>query len=189
MQILFTPERLIAELERSMFDDQNESVTTQIAYVEGEIAKIETEDAKLYRAYMADVFDENEYAERRKALKDRQSRLNAELHSLQPREYTREQFEADKAYFQALGTRFQAGVDLYRFSFEEKRQILKQCVDEIRLNTAAGTLTIAGSLIQSSEVSIPTRRVMPSVGSTQPGSKPTLPASCGATRPTNWMPA
>ena len=48
-------------------------------------------------AYIAEVFDENEYSERRKQPKDEVERLSGQVAQLRPRQMTREQFEAQKA--------------------------------------------------------------------------------------------
>src|SRR5690606_10398625 len=96
-QCLLNPDQLIAQLERDLTDPRNQSTGKQIQYLEDEIAQLEKEDSKLYKAYMADVFDEHEYASKRKAIKERQTRLENELKRLKSTYRTREQFEAEKA--------------------------------------------------------------------------------------------
>jgi hypothetical protein len=80
-----------------MLGEQNMQLERQIAYVEREIESKQTVDEKLYKAYMAGVFDENEYAVRRALLKDERARLTVELENLSPSRATREQFGAQKA--------------------------------------------------------------------------------------------
>jgi site-specific DNA recombinase len=72
---LLKPDVLLAALEADAFNEQNAQLEQQIAYLEGEIAAKTTEDEKLYRAYVAGVFDEIEYADRRRSLKMETARL------------------------------------------------------------------------------------------------------------------
>src|SRR5690606_7114184 len=133
-------------LEKDLTDPQNQSTGKQIQYLEDEIARLEKEDSKLYKAYMADVFDEHEYASKRKAIKERQTRLENELKRLKSTYRTREQFEAEKADLIEIVSRLRQAVPDFQPSFELKKKLIKKYVDVIRLDTNAQTFTIEGKL-------------------------------------------
>lgn len=95
---------------------------------------------------MADVFDEQEYADRRKALKDRHTRLTAELHRLKPTQLTREQFEARKTELVTAAELHSRLAEAIDFPFKQKRDFLKQYVDRIVVDVRGKTFTIEGKL-------------------------------------------
>jgi hypothetical protein len=145
-EFLLSPGKMIAALETDLFSEKNQSVGDQIAYLDGEIAKLQTEDEKLYKAYMLDVFDAQEFADKRRMLKDRQNRLNIELKRLKPTHMTKQQFESEKAQMIDTVAKLRKELPNFQPSFGLKRKLLKQYVDVIRFDTNAGTFSIEGKL-------------------------------------------
>lgn len=156
---LLSPNVLIKALEREMFDEQNALIEQQIAYLQAEIGGKQTEDDKLYKAYIAGVFDETEYAERRKLLKAESVKLHDELAKLLPRRVSREDFEKQRAIILKTAEeirKMNAHIDP---PFELKQRILKMLVDRIVLNTHTRTFTLEGRMCgQYSIVNLPDRR-------------------------------
>jgi site-specific DNA recombinase len=149
--ILLQPEILIAALEK---DERRAAVLRQIEYLEGEIAGSDLEDQKLYRAYMADVFDENEYAARRKALKDQRERRLTEVTELKSKVLSPEQLATEKARIVAIAAVARArGLD--DAPFDLKRTIIKMVVDKIVLDVDGGWFEIRGALTGAFEITSP----------------------------------
>jgi chromosome segregation ATPase len=140
---------LIAALESNMFGERNEQVRQQLEYLECELENKQAEDEKLYRAYIAEVSDENEYSERRKQLKDEVERLSGQVAQLRPRQMTREQFEAQKAQILSMSEHLRETGALVDPPFELKRRILKMTVDVIHVNQREGWFTLTGSISPS----------------------------------------
>jgi chromosome segregation ATPase len=140
---------LIAALEANMRGERNEQVGRQVEYLENELERKKTEDEKLYRAYMAEVFDEMEYKTRRTRLREDTEHLSAEIERLRPKQMTQAQFEAQKAELLALSEHLRSTGELLDPPFELKRRILKLTVDAIYLNQKEGWFTISGSITPS----------------------------------------
>ncbi|MEM7127028.1 MAG: recombinase family protein [Chloroflexota bacterium] len=145
-EFMTKPESLIEQIDARLSDKGQAALRKQIAFLEQQIADSTHEDEKLYRAFMADVFDETEYAARRKSLKEKVATLKQERNSLSERVLSPEQVEADKtkilefaAYVQDAGISEDA-------SFEFKQRILKLLVDRIILNVKEGWFRINGNI-------------------------------------------
>jgi site-specific DNA recombinase len=143
---LLEPQVLLSALESDMLGEQNAQLERQIAYLEHEIEEKQTEDDKLYKAYMAGVFDEHEYAARRTLLKDERARLQVELDRLHPLRATREQFEAQKALILDFAERVRSLNAHADPPFEIKQRIIKMTVNRIVLDTHAKTFRLEGAM-------------------------------------------
>lgn len=108
-----------------MFDERNDQLRQPVEFLECELENKQAEDEKLYRAYVAEVFDETEYRERRKQLKEEGERLTKQAEQLRPRQITREQFEAQKAQILATSEHLRSTGALLDPPFELKRRIPK----------------------------------------------------------------
>jgi len=65
-----------------MLDGDAVQAKRQIGTLQRQIHDNDREDQKLYQAYMADVFDEHEFAVRRRRLKEARASLEQELEQL-----------------------------------------------------------------------------------------------------------
>ncbi len=147
--VLLQPELLITALETNMRGERNEQIGRQVEYLECELERKKTEDEKLYRAYMADVFDEMEYKARRNQLRAETEHLQTEIERLRPKQITQEQFEMQKAELLAMSEHLRNTGTLLDPPFELKRRILKLTVDVIHLNQREGWFTLTGAITPS----------------------------------------
>lgn len=144
--LLLKPETLVTALESNLRGERNEQVNRQIEYLERELERKHAEDEKLYRAYMAEVFDELEYKDRRGQIRADMAQLSKELELLRPKQMTQQQFEAQKAELLAMSERLRNTGTLIDPPFELKRRILKMTVDAIHVNQREGWFTLTGSI-------------------------------------------
>jgi site-specific DNA recombinase len=83
-EVLLYPNIMIGALEREFNSEQNEQTRNQLEFLENQIKELKQEDEQLYKAYLADAFDENEYAEHRSLIKNQQQKLQSEIVTTQP---------------------------------------------------------------------------------------------------------
>jgi hypothetical protein len=102
------------------------------------------EDDKLYRAYVADVFDEAEYGERRTVLKADVARLTTERDRLLPQRVSVEQVEAQKRMILEFANKLQSLNVHIDPPFELKQRILKLTVNQIIVNQREGWFRLEG---------------------------------------------
>lgn len=143
-QVLLHPEILIDVLEREFFGDRNEQVSRQIAFLESQIASSKTEDEKLYKAYVAGVFNEVEYAGRRKMIKDNQQKLTTELRQLHENLISPDRFEQQKQEILLICERATANGLAHDAPFEVRRNIIKSIVDKIVLDVNGNWFELEG---------------------------------------------
>ena len=116
----------------------------QMKAVKRRMRDIDREDQKLYKAYMADVFDEHEFAVRRSRLKKVRAALEKELDELKTVELTEAEFEERKRLILATAEHARkSGVALDE-PFDVKKRIVKLLVDKVELNVAEGWVRIDG---------------------------------------------
>ena len=70
------PDVLLATIEADALRVKMSSL--QLVCLNAELDSKQTEDERLHRAYVAGVFDENEYGERHRLLRDKVARLLAQ---------------------------------------------------------------------------------------------------------------
>lgn len=161
--VLLDPRILIASLEREFQGDNNEQTARQIAYLENQIQAMKIEDDKLYKAYLAGVFNEVEYAGRRKLIKENQQRLSAELLQLNETVISPERFETRKQEILAICRHATASGLAYNATPEIKRNILKTIIDKVILNVNEGWFELEGvihgryPLFENPETRLPPR--------------------------------
>lgn len=143
-QVLLHPEILIDVLEREFHGDRNEQVSRQIAFLESQMASSKTEDEKLYKAYVAGVFNEVEYAGRRKMIKDNQQKLNMELRQLHENLISPERFEKQKQEILLICERATANGLAHDAPFEVRRNIIKAIVEKIVLDVDGNWFELEG---------------------------------------------
>ena len=80
--MLKTPDVWTNAIDQQYKGDGNASILQQIAYLESQIADKASEDDDLYTAYRAHVFDADEYAARRRAVKETAAALQSDVTAL-----------------------------------------------------------------------------------------------------------
>jgi len=143
-EVLLEPEILIGVLDREYNGNANEQRRSQIKFLENQIQDIQAEDEKLYRAYMADVFDEREYAARRKHLQDRRNTLIIELNAQRTQIMTRENYEEKKRIIMRIADNAVKSGVVQDAPFEVKQRVIKTIVDKIVLNKNEGWFRLEG---------------------------------------------
>jgi site-specific DNA recombinase len=142
--VLLHPGVLIEVLDRQFKGEGNEQLNTQIKYLQEQIEAKEVEDKKLYKAYLADVFDEEEYRGRRRQLKNERQNMSEEIFRLQAQVMTPEQYAGHKKIILDICERAQANGLTANAPFEIKRRIIKTLVDKIIVNTQENWFKIEG---------------------------------------------
>ena len=143
-QVLLEPTLLLAYLDSLLTDEKNVALASQIKYQERLLEEKRKEDEKLYRAYMADVFDEIEYLARRRELKDTFGKLEQELAHLQDQEVTRGEIENKRKFVLLISERARAQGMQIDMPFAVKQRVIKTVVDQIILNQREGWFRIEG---------------------------------------------
>jgi hypothetical protein len=144
--VMLNPEVIVKELDRAVAGSRGAGVEKQVEALERRIKENDQEDEKLYRAYLADVFDEREFAVRRKALKESRERLVDERHALQDQLLSAEELEEKKSLVLAVAEHAQqAGLTLDA-PFEFRQRMLKLLVDKITLDVNGGWFRIEGEI-------------------------------------------
>ncbi len=143
---LLEPEALIAQLDDELKDGESAGLNRQIAFLKKQIRECADEDQKLYRAYLADVFDEQEYKARRVQLKDRELLLREELSKLEERCVTKEQIELDKALLRTVSSQMRASGIALDAPYALKKRIIQMVVDKIIVDSATQTFELQGQI-------------------------------------------
>ncbi len=143
-EVLLHSEILLGALEREFRGDKNEQIERQVAFLEAQTKDSKMEDEKLYKAYMAGVFDENEFAERRKLVKAHQQKLHDEITRLHGSLMSEEQYEMRKREILIVcQNAMKNGLSLDA-PFEMKQRIIKTIVEKITLNVNEGWFELEG---------------------------------------------
>lgn len=145
-QTLLEPELLLVELDKELNSGENASLAKQIAFLQQQIRELGTEDEKLYRAYMADVFDEQEYAARRNHLKDRKIVLEDELRKLRALQVSKEEIEADKEMMLEIARQMKTSGVALDAPFELKKRIIQMVVDCVIVNVVKQSFELQGQI-------------------------------------------
>lgn len=143
-QALLQPEWLTAAIDHDTASDQNQVVLQQIAYLEREEAAKHAEEAKLYKAYLADVFDADEYKTRRQLLKLDITRLAQERERLQSTLVLPDTVAARKQLLLDVAAQLRAQPWVLDPPFEIKQRIIRLVVDIVVLDTRTQTITVQG---------------------------------------------
>ncbi len=143
-EILLDPSILLGVLDRHYQGDTNEQLTRQVRYLEDAIRSKSSEDEKLYRAYQAEVFDADEFRERRMELKQAKEKLILELAKVSQQTLSEAQYlEKRQSIIATCQRAQQSGVDL-NAPFEVRQRTVKTVVDRVVLNVNQGLFRIEG---------------------------------------------
>jgi site-specific DNA recombinase len=143
-EVLLHPDILLSALEREFRNDQNEQLRQQIIFLKEQIRESACEDTKLYRAYLAGAFDEVEYAEQRKALKDKSQNAASEIARLNSLLMTPEQYDERKQEIILICQNATANGLTLDAPFELKKRIIHTIIDRIVLNVNEGWFELNG---------------------------------------------
>jgi site-specific DNA recombinase len=143
-QVLLDPQILIAALEQEFAGERNNQTSQQIAFLENQINSLAAEDEKLYKAYLAEVFDENEYAGRRARVKEQRQKLQAELQQLNGSLLSPESFAERKREILMVCSNAASNGLAQNAPFEVRRNIIKTIVERIVLNVNEGWFELEG---------------------------------------------
>jgi hypothetical protein len=143
---ILEPKVLINALDEDATSQRNHELHEHIAYLEREIEAKITEDERLYRAYIAGAFEETEYAERRKMLKDDKAHQAEQCVRLRDQLLSPEQLQERKEMVLRLSRELQEQNIPIDPPFDIKQRILKLVVDEIQLNVSEGWLQLNGAI-------------------------------------------
>lgn len=129
-----------------MNGDDNINLGYPIKFIQKQLSDKDVEDDKLYRAYLADIFDEQEYAGRRQQLKSSKQLLQEELEKLERQLVSRDEIEEQRTLIIAVAEQVQKlGITL-EAPFELKRRIIAIIVDKITLNVDENWLLLEGAV-------------------------------------------
>jgi len=143
-EVLLNPEIMIGALEREFHGEQNEQIRSQIEFLESQIRELKIEDERLYSAYLAGAFDENEYAEHRTLVKSQQQRHQADINRLMENVMSSEQFEERKQEIIAICQNAARSGLVFDAPFDVQQRIIKTIIDKITLNANEGWFEIEG---------------------------------------------
>ncbi len=164
--ILLSPEIMINALEQEYGNEENTGVREQINFLEKQIKKIKLEDEKMYKAYLAEAFDETEYAEHRETLKNRQQKLEEGARSLQERIMSPEEFEERKQEIYIICQNAVKSGLAFDAPFKIQKQIINTIVDKITLNANEAWFELEG-VIQGQYLFPENKKAAPDNGTTQ----------------------
>jgi site-specific DNA recombinase len=143
-KVLLEPQILIDSLEQDFAEGDNVQLAAEIRLLEKRLREKDLEDEKLYRAYLADVFDEREFAARRKILKESRKRIAKELEETKDRVITKEELEERKNLILSVAQNARESGLAMDAPFEVKQRIIKLVVDKVVLNVNEDWFRIEG---------------------------------------------
>ncbi|MCZ7547581.1 MAG: recombinase family protein [Anaerolineales bacterium] len=143
-EVLLYPDIMIEALEKEFASEQNEQTRNQIDYLESQIRELKLEDEQLYKAYLADAFDENEYAEHRSLITSQLQKLQTEIDQLAEGLMTVDQFEERKQEILALCQNAARSGLVFDAPFDVRQKIIHTIVEKITLNANEGWFEIEG---------------------------------------------
>jgi site-specific DNA recombinase len=148
-QVLLEPQVMIEALNRHFADDDNTVVLEQIAFLEAQLVDKSKEEEKVYRAYVAGAFDEHEFADKRRILKETAQVLMFEIERLKDRVLTREQIEEQKRFILHMAAQLKKADRLRNVPFEIKRQVIKLVVNQISIDTREQLIHVEGAISET----------------------------------------
>lgn len=143
---LLDPEVVRTVLEPKEILEQNDRLKEQINYLSRTLAEKDAEDEKLYRAYLADAFDEEEFAERRRGIRDLKETLKAERDTLQAQVTSEEEIESRKAFILSVVEKARHSNLAQDAPFDVKQRIIKLLVDKITVDVKKQEFCLEGTI-------------------------------------------
>lgn len=144
--VLLNPDILTEALKRQFEDNGNAILLEQVKFIESQIEKKQEEDERLFKAYMAGAFDEEEFADQRRFLKEKKQTLQAEAERIRSRVMTREQIEAQTQFILDTADQLKRSGNFEDAPFELKQQVIKLVVSKIILSTDEEWFRLEGAV-------------------------------------------
>jgi site-specific DNA recombinase len=144
--VLLHPERILAALDELELSDTNTTLQREMQYLNEQLAEMQEEDQRLWKAYNARVFDEEEYAEYRADLKKRVATAKESIRKVQAQLITPEAIQAQKETLLVIAARAQAN-DLTQeanIDDETKKAMIKNLFSGFTLDLTNGILEAEG---------------------------------------------
>ena len=145
-EVLLHPEIMIDALEREYQGETNNQLRAQIDFLERQIREAKQEDGKMYKAYLMDAFDADEYSEHRSALKDRLYKLQDEARKLTEKLMSPEELEEKKQEIYMICQNAEKSGLVFDAPFDVQKNIITTIVDKIILDANASAFEIQGVL-------------------------------------------
>jgi site-specific DNA recombinase len=146
MELLTTPDLLTRAMDEYYADTGMELIHSQMEFIDQQIQQRETEDERLYRAYVKGAFDEQEFAERRREVKLAIQTLQHEREVLSAQIISQEEFNQRRQIVTDFVDRMRSDLCSMDVPFEMKRRIVKMIVDDIEVNVNERWFRIKGVL-------------------------------------------
>jgi site-specific DNA recombinase len=167
---LLEPTLLLNALDADATSERNAQLQEHISFLEKEIWERSGDDEKLLKAYLAGAFDEKEFAERRKLLKQEVTMLHSELARIQQQVLTKEQLESRKQAVLAMSERIKQENLPVDPPFELKQKIIKLVIDKVIVDVPNDWIRVEGAI--QGKYSIETALVGMDCGRRSAGSSP-----------------
>lgn len=146
MELLTTPDLLTQAMDEYYTASGMELIHSQVAFVDQQIQERESEDEKLYRAYLRDAFDEQEFADKRREVRLAIKALQEERETLSAQIMSQEEFLRRRQMVTNLVKHLGSELRSSDLTFEFKRRIVRMAVTEIELNVNEGWFKIKGAI-------------------------------------------
>jgi site-specific DNA recombinase len=146
VNLLTEPYKLVAALEKYYASTKRASFQSQLEFIDQQITQRQSEDEKLYRAYVKGAFDEQEYADRRREIKNAIQALQGERGKLLARIVSEEDIQERKQMLSDVADRVRCKLHSMDIPFEIKRRVVRMLIDHIEMNVNEGWFTIYGIL-------------------------------------------
>ncbi len=143
-EVLLNPQILLDALETEFNSEQNEQVRNQVDFLNGQVRELKREDEQLYKAYLADAFDEDEYAAQRSHITNQLRTLHAEIERMEEGLIRPEQYEERKQEILAICQSAKTSGLAFDTPFEIRQRIIRTIVDKITLNANEGWFELEG---------------------------------------------
>ena len=143
-EVLLNPQVLLDALEMEFNSEQNEQIRNQVDFLNNQVREMKLEDEQLYKAYLADAFDETEYAEHRSHITNQLQTLYTEIERIEKDLIRPEQYEERKQEILAICQNAKISGLAFVTPFEIKQRIIRTIVNKITLNANEGWFELEG---------------------------------------------
>jgi len=143
-EVLLNPQLLLDALDKEFNSEQNELLRNQVDFMNTQIRELKLEDEQLYKAYLADAFDETEYAEHRSHITNQIQTLYAETGRVEGNLISPRQFEERRQEILAICQNAKNSGLVFDTPLEVRQRIIRTIVDKITLNANEGWFELEG---------------------------------------------
>lgn len=143
-EVLLNPRLLLDTLEKEFNSSQNEQIRNQVDFMNNQIRELKLEDEQLYKAYLADAFNETEYSEHRSHITNQIQTLQAEIGRVEENLISPEQFEERRQEILTICQNAKNSGLVFDTPLEVRQRIIRTIVDKITLNVNEGWFELEG---------------------------------------------